>query len=110
MDAHDQQDIITDHYEDPAFAIRPTATRGGRPFCGHCNIPGHLQEGCWRLEGRSEEEITIIRRALSRDRAKRARMKSETKPNHEALNNMFSEPVIFANVPNISLLLVYWNS
>lgn len=47
-----------------------------RPFCGHCNMLGHHQEGCWRIEGRSEEEIKIIRRTLREDRSSRRRKSS----------------------------------
>ncbi|KAJ6031474.1 hypothetical protein N7540_002206 [Penicillium herquei] len=55
------------------IATEPIKNRRGRPFCGHCNMLGHHQEGCWRMEGRSEEEITIIRRTLNKSRSKRAR-------------------------------------
>ncbi|KAJ5726162.1 uncharacterized protein N7483_007519 [Penicillium malachiteum] len=55
------------------IATQPIKNRRGRPFCGYCNMLGHHQEGCWRMEGRSEEEITIIRRTLHKSRSKRAR-------------------------------------
>ncbi|KAJ5613777.1 hypothetical protein N7528_007431 [Penicillium herquei] len=55
------------------IVTEPVKNRRGRPFCGHCNMVGHRQEGCWRMEGRSEEEITIIRRTLNQTRSRRAR-------------------------------------
>lgn len=76
------------------IVTRPVTKRRGRPFCGHCNMSGHLQEGCWRLEGRSEEEIKIIRRTLNQDRSKRFRKsggplsKRTTRPRGSAPNRV----------------------
>ncbi|KAJ5113933.1 hypothetical protein N7456_002467 [Penicillium angulare] len=65
----------TQDYEDTFAEDEPapqeTKKRRNRPFCGHCNMLGHHQEGCWRMEGRTEEEIKIIRRTLRQDRTRR---------------------------------------
>ncbi|KAJ5272509.1 hypothetical protein N7478_007634 [Penicillium angulare] len=81
----------TQDYEDSFAEDEPTSqvTKkwGNRPFCGHCNMLGHHQEGCWRMEGRTEEEIKIIRRTLRQDRGRRRPRKTA-----DSLANRITRP------------------
>ncbi|KAJ5362719.1 hypothetical protein N7541_003563 [Penicillium brevicompactum] len=67
----DARDFVKLFIKEDEAPAQPTNTRRGRPYCGHCNMIGHVQKGCWRLEGRSEEEIKVIRRTLQEDRRKK---------------------------------------
>ena len=66
--------------EEKAASAEP-ARQSNRPFCGHCNVQGHKERGCWRAQGRSEEEITQMRTELNeRRRNKRRKVEKPQRP------------------------------
>lgn len=72
-EAEEEREFLEEEAGIATEPTQPVRKQRGRPFCGHCNMIGHHQEGCWRIEGRSEEEIKIIRRTLREDRSSRRR-------------------------------------
>lgn len=78
-DGDDDEKYSTGQTPSQGYKSTPTepARHSNRPFCGHCKVQGHKEQGCWRAQGRTEEEITQMRTELNERRRAAKRRKIE---------------------------------